>query len=276
MIKDFLSGTTDWLRHVWLWLLAWAKTDGDASAAAAALYRLNGHIHDNVSPAVKRGVYRFKNVMVGQLYADGYCVRVDVQQQPLECWGIGGNPCGSGCAKCGGSGVYRTVILYRFYFMVGGEGYCWHQPDDRVDWVVDMATDSDAYVPTKRGDPRPLTDRELTYYGYVCWWYLWRRGAAPRLKLFDLLRVIRGNQGGVRGRYALGLCHVKGKSGERLSFPAFPEWGLYEGHMWRRYEWLIWHRLPGTKWIAHWMGERLTRRTLFPAVRQWLLGKELK
>lgn len=241
----------DWLWHVWLWLLAGLKTAGDPHAAAMALYFINGHIRlENIAPHVKRGVYRFKNVMVRQFYEDGYCLWVDRQYQELECWGDGVQDCWEKCPKCKGTGVYRRVDFHRFYFNIGGQNFCWHQPDDKVDWDIHLPDNPPLVnVASPHIPQRELSARELTYYGYVCWWYLWRRAAAPRLRLFDWLRYLsRWHSKWTRGRYWLGVCYVQTRDAARLSWPTVPDWGLYRMSDWRSFDWIVLRRLGHERW----------------------------
>lgn len=111
--------------------------------AAEAMWRLNRYARRVGSRWHSKPVYDLKNRFVRMLYEYGFCHAVTEVRQIFPCWGFGEQGCrGAGCLKCGGTGIYRTVILYCFTFVVGGRRFVWHQPRDLVTWPV-RVTDVD-------------------------------------------------------------------------------------------------------------------------------------
>lgn len=133
--------------------------DNSPRLAASALFVLNR--------LAKRGdwrqaaIYAVKNALVRHFYTAGYCTRAITHKQVFTCWdcdGEGVDEYGDWCRRCGGTGVYREHVLYRFEFDIGGQRFCWHQPARLVSFPVTVAADEPAAYEDR--EPGAVTDRD--------------------------------------------------------------------------------------------------------------------
>ena len=111
---------------------------GIERAVAEAMFDLNRHAREIGLRSVKNVIYSLKNHLIRIFYERELCEKVETHVQELECWDCGGTGSDGGdyCFACNGSGVYRTITLYCFFFRVTGQMYIWHQPSDKVDYPV--------------------------------------------------------------------------------------------------------------------------------------------
>lgn len=136
----------DWVEKERLFAQARRRLEkGNADQLAAeSMFRLNRAAKGGWSES---STYEMKNHLVRILYQKGYCTRVLMAVQTLECWHTRGYMEGwtDHCPKCNGTGVYARHELYHFTFLVGGVRYTWHQPSRLVDWPVTLTGEMMAY-----------------------------------------------------------------------------------------------------------------------------------
>lgn len=117
----------------------WLKANGDVKTAAYTMFHLNRIAQNGHS---KHFIYDLKSRFVQWLYEAGYCESVSLQKQTMTCWGCGGSGEAffgdEDCHKCGGTGIYRQHLLYRFVFNIDGRTYVWHQPRSSVQYSVQI------------------------------------------------------------------------------------------------------------------------------------------
>lgn len=115
---------------------AWLRANSPDAIAARCMWGLNRHARMGSGQHI---IYPLKSALIRTFFERGLCRMASLQRQKLVCWRCGGScedPEYDGdCLKCGGSGVYRTICLYRFVFEISGRRYVWHQPADLVDWL---------------------------------------------------------------------------------------------------------------------------------------------
>lgn len=183
---------------------------GDVGLAAEWMYRLNVFARSVGRVPVSEQIYDIKNVLIKYLYQNGYATEVKMHKQEFECWGSYMYGCGKDCEKCGGTGVYRTVKLYSFRFLVKGVHYSWHQPFSLVDYtVVTFSNDSgdeDEKIfdsSTLKRDEAILNVHDAWFGCCVIWWtlafrgvnaplILWRSTKNMLMKKSGLLKVVNG------------------------------------------------------------------------------------
>jgi hypothetical protein len=133
--------------------------------ACEVLFNLNRHAkHDSCSDANRADIYDLKSEMVRLLYQHGYCTECFEHYHDLPeklcfgCYGTGTDHNWESCRRCNGSGVFKqatTVMFVCFRFVVGGKSYCWHQPEDAVNFQFETTADSSAWQP-EGSDEKPL------------------------------------------------------------------------------------------------------------------------
>lgn len=117
----------------------WLQASNPAHLAARAMWRLNRYARQYNYR--RYAIYALKRRLVELWYHDGRARAVSAQIQTMYCWGCQGSGeywDGDICHKCWGSGVYREHTLYRFIFDVAGRRYIWHQPEDLVEFDVQL------------------------------------------------------------------------------------------------------------------------------------------
>jgi hypothetical protein len=110
------------------------------------LFNLNRYVkHGSCSGPHREAIYDLKNEMVKLLYTHGYstdCFEHHHNLPEQECFGCDGTGAFDlydldPCRRCNGTGIYRkgsTLTFVCFRFDVGGRSYCWHQPDELVNF----------------------------------------------------------------------------------------------------------------------------------------------
>lgn len=87
----------------------------------------------------KETIYRYKARLIYWLHEHRYCsVSIRRQDQVLECWHTPDYNTGwtDHCSKCGGSGIYKRIPMFRFRFYIESETFTWHQPANLINWEV--------------------------------------------------------------------------------------------------------------------------------------------
>lgn len=114
---------------------------GGVWIAAGCMFTLNRTVRALTKPEKER-IYALKARFIERLYQQGYCIACLREKQVIDCWTCNGKGVikhfgrVSDCSDCGGSGKYRTVVLYSFTFDVEGRIYRWYQPEDLVGFEV--------------------------------------------------------------------------------------------------------------------------------------------
>lgn len=192
-----------WTEKYLLWRSAriqarqWLAASRDReSLAAYTMFHLNRWAKTAGAYSESHRVYALKTKLIELFYEAGYCSECSRLIQKLDC-----RPCaGTGislntrrrCGKCGGDGVYKTVRLYHFAFVVSGRRYIWHQPESMVRFRVYPHTQE---VGDYGDHGRRLTDGMIDYelaliYMMVVYLYLKELGKAPNLDLPGLRRAL--------------------------------------------------------------------------------------
>ncbi len=123
----------------------------------------------------KEIVYDMKNRLIAWLYLNNFCNWVCEQKQILKCnndihifgGGMEDDP-ESFCEECNGTGVYKTVNLYLYGFVMDRKQWSWHQPQE--DAIIKPV------ITTKANEEEYKTfGRSLTDYGNVeqRMWNIW-------------------------------------------------------------------------------------------------------
>jgi len=111
------------------------------------IFNLNRYSkHSKCSKQHQEEIYYLKNKTIEFLYKNHYCTSVkehieEKYYSELEC-----RCCyGCGCEECGYTGIYREewikeIKYYCFYFSTNNIIYCWHQPQQYVDFDVKLNT----------------------------------------------------------------------------------------------------------------------------------------
>jgi hypothetical protein len=157
----------------------WLRHNDPALVACQAMFRLNRYAMLLRRKSAERDrLYEMKNQMVRLLFDQGRCAACSTDIQELSCrhcqagishwwdspWGddwdeAEHDPHGHSCEWCNGTGVYKTITLYRFVFDVDGRRFVWHQPSALVSWPVNVdASQSREYADR----PRDLARDDLT------------------------------------------------------------------------------------------------------------------
>lgn len=167
-----------------------ASKRGDVGLAAEWMYRLNVFARSVGRVAITEQIYSVKNDFIRYLYQHGYATQVSVHKQEFECWGGINSYCDEDCQKCGGTGVYRTVKLYSFRFLVNDLHYSWHQPTALVDYPVeDFSTHPEAFDFGSLPKDEAILSMNDAWLGCcVVWWCLALHGINSDLILWRSTR----------------------------------------------------------------------------------------
>lgn len=122
--------------------------DSDERLVASSLFYLNRMAKEFTNRYERDELYTLKNRVVKALFAAGFCTDVGIHTKQLECFNCegtgedvwadreeGASP--EPCWKCGGTGIYRTLVYYIFHFDIHGQHFAFHQPDWAVTWPVE-------------------------------------------------------------------------------------------------------------------------------------------
>lgn len=125
--------------------------------AAHAMFDLNRYAkHQEYRDVTRYRIYLQKGRFIYLLHRMGLCESVQEHHQLREakvCYRCEG----SGCQRCDWTGLYKpeeTVVYYAFTFRVEGTRFCWHQPEEEVDFPV---TISGSASPMPEIGVKPLT-----------------------------------------------------------------------------------------------------------------------
>lgn len=157
---------------------------GSVAEAAEWMYRLNVFARSIKRHVIIDQIYILKNDLIRYLYQHGYCTEVTIQSQTFPCWGTWGSECDEDCQKCGGTGIFRTVELYAFRFLVDGVKYAWHQPAKLIDFEVDITDPQSTEFTAPRKDEAILSMEDAWLGCCVVWWSLFLRGTRSDLVLW--------------------------------------------------------------------------------------------
>ncbi len=148
---------------------SWEAAIADGCRSLFNLNRFAKHVA--CSRYVREEIYRLKNPIIEILYRNGFCTDCYLHRSRLPskpCSSCAGTGCwladfeddfDDSCMKCGGTGIYRPereVIFVCFKFAVGGETYCWHQPQDIVRFQYSLTRDESSFDPQKEQKPVEL------------------------------------------------------------------------------------------------------------------------
>jgi hypothetical protein len=292
---------------IWMFYLLRAfvfSRGGSLRSACDTMFTLNAWAVRNKGYAA-RWVYELKNHLVRYLYERGYCVAVTEQTQEIKCWGEcvycyenedGESEyeyeCGPHCRRCGGTGVYKRHVLYRFIFHVGGQTFVWHQPQSLVNWNVTPTDPTVGEYRERDAKPAPKRDGKWALVESLrVWWALALRRCAPRLPLLNpfmppyFQRAARYDADGneiysPRGYlYVPFLCLLiewqpRGTMRLNVSFPVVPHWRmdsspfLWYAARWQP-DWLAFH-LYDTEhnhdWVVIVAGKSIQQWTHYPTL----------
>lgn len=224
-----LLGLMEWCTTFLLWLAVLFKSRlGSDAAAVEAMIALNIFARMSNDRDKKEWIYELKNALVRSLYERGHCINGSKVIQRLRCWGTWNYDCDQLCQKCGGTGIYREIVLYRFTFDVGGRRITWHQPQDLVTWPVEKARPLFGEYKDRR--ERPALKFNFNINCFTVWWNLKRYKAAPPLPLFNPLRFRKHQTEGFYGNpgdaYGL-LTWLRWRDDWwELSWPAVKYWRM--------------------------------------------------
>lgn len=126
----------------------------------------------------KDSIYELKRHFVRYLYESGYCISAAKQRQVQKCWHTWSYLCGSSdtCAKCNNTGIYREHILYNFAFIIAGDEFHWHQPENQVDYRIALdKQEADEYQEVLIS-PKASSDGEIYEMLNVVRFFLVSRG----------------------------------------------------------------------------------------------------
>lgn len=199
-------------RMWWRWLrLKWQARHATVEQAAEAMFLLNRYAQGQYRDAQIAAIYSLKTALIVHLWSSDFSYgRVSKERQEMQCWrcmGSGrdpywwiyteddqGNPETAECVKCGGGGIYRTHVLYKFTFQIGGKTYIWHQPRNVMgDYplmvaVAEAATEPDELCAkytqdtSDNSDRRTLDRAEVERLVAMVYQYLWRVGFRQAFK----------------------------------------------------------------------------------------------
>ena len=188
--------------------------------AAESLWTLNVWARNAQNSAWRDEIYQLKSDFLHAMYALGYLKPLSLCQQVIKCHscerGIYRRYYDSGdisyedtCWDCGGTGVYKRVLLYEFHVKIGDREFVWHQPYDRVYFdapvpdMYNMVRDADgnllidiASLPKfkqPRSAPIRLSDWQLQRHMLRLAVYVSRFSMFSELKLNDWRSAIRND-----------------------------------------------------------------------------------
>jgi len=164
--------------------------------AALAMFNLNRYCKHHTCHSNNRDeIYALKNSFMRLLYRLGLCDRAyrHVDRFPAlvrrNCGGTGRDfqngykkeACS--CHRCNGTGIFRPALEDRYIvmsFVVEGRRYTWHQPEELIDYPVQL-TDEDLPMSETTARPLGIPRRELTRCKALVRWVidgLWSRDAS--------------------------------------------------------------------------------------------------
>jgi hypothetical protein len=202
-------------QHTRIWL-AWRRAQltnlwPSALQAAQAMHVLNHHARRRNGHII----YPLKAKLVKHFYDRGYCQAVRLQEQVLKCtanfhFEDDGE---EECPRCGGTGIYRTYLLFLFTFKIQSHTFEWHQPVTRVPWLkVGQAEIAGTYTNDSHGDIIESIDDQGKLVARVAM-YLARHGvvgALPHPSFFKSLRFDLMNAPDSRwARFIARLNHLR-------------------------------------------------------------------
>lgn len=201
-------------QHTRIWF-AWqhAKLTNlcpSALQAAQAMHTLNHHARRRDGHTL----YPIKAKLVRHFYERGYCQAVKLQEQILYCHSdYHFHNADEDCPRCGGTGIYRTHLLYLFVFNISGQTFEWHQPVTIINWLTTgQAEIAGTYTDTPRGDIIESIDEQSNLVARVVM-YLARHGVTvlfPHPSLFKSLRYDLMNAPASRWRrFIARLDHIR-------------------------------------------------------------------
>ena len=158
----------------------WLRANNDVAIAVTIMFHLNRFARATRHHMAKSFIYSLKNCLIHHLCRQGYCMQVMQQLQVLKC-----NTCDNGiywtgeeCWHCGGTGIYRTTLLYQFVFDVDGKRYIWHQPAALVWWPVQPVNNEPLdWQPPKNGWDWTMSWKLLGLYTMTVFEFLRMHGA---------------------------------------------------------------------------------------------------
>jgi hypothetical protein len=157
----------------------------DLGEVALAMFHLNRHARGEHG-MYARGTYRLKDALIRWLYEAGHCVECRLVYQDLPCWHTFAYLEGRAdvCYKCGNTGVYRTVELVEFVFLLGDRRFVWHQPRDLIDWPV-VVNDGASRILGLIKPNFEEAEQPRSVLAWAVWWWLIRHGVrlTPPLEL---------------------------------------------------------------------------------------------
>lgn len=114
--------------------------------AAESLRTLNAWARHQQDSSWRNDIYEMKSLFLQEMDAIGFLKSVGLVRQDIKChscvrgWHIfyhadGTERDAEPCWHCGGTGVYKKVLLYAFTVKIDGKEFVWHQPADRAKWV---------------------------------------------------------------------------------------------------------------------------------------------
>jgi hypothetical protein len=121
--------------------------------------------HDSCSEGHQKKIYELKNRFLKLLYESGFAESVRLHKVPVSekmcraCDGSGDHWSGEVCRRCDGTGVYREasqLTYVVFSFLIDGERYSWHQPEELVTWKVSLTHPDDEWQPPSEEKPLEL------------------------------------------------------------------------------------------------------------------------
>jgi hypothetical protein len=152
----------------------WAAALSDA---CAYLFDLNRYAkkHGSCSEKNRDDIYDLKSAVVELLYRRGYCTDCyehTIQLPERECFGCNGTGTWASyssddeesCRRCNGTGIYKKAterVFVCFKFGVDGTDYCWHQPEDFVNFDYDATSDAREWSPGDEEKPVSLNRRRF-------------------------------------------------------------------------------------------------------------------
>ncbi len=85
------------------------------------------------------------------------------------------------CPRCGGTGIYRIDRYYSLRFMINGQPYSWHQPEDKVFYDISI-TEPEIEMGGSLAKPIEVPRRCLSQYKALLSWVIseWNLSQTPR------------------------------------------------------------------------------------------------
>lgn len=131
--------------------------------ACQALFNLNRYAKwSQCRQQNREEIYDLKTEFIRLLCGQGYADRIGrhlaerEEKVCFKCDGTGAIWNGDICHRCVGSGIYqpaKTLVFIVFSFVVGGERYTWHQPEELVTWKYELTAGSADWSPVAEEKP---------------------------------------------------------------------------------------------------------------------------